>query len=241
MLRKYIIEAVQPIKKASLLKQMANKKVKLQQFLFFSIERARIANNFVFLLENAIDKAERESLESLALSLRRNLSDENGEDISGNCDLTQSHSIWRLNYLSALGFTAESLASPPMLQATRQHLDVMTSFEERSIFTIAGAILVLELIIPLEYSSVKRSRDFLFPELFVKSDKDSPQETIVKEQNARYIDDHIVHDSQKHYPDLLKALSAFESNKAAMEKITSSIKKVCMARLEFYRGIEAKW
>lgn len=61
--------------------------------------------------------------------------------------------------------------------------DFMLSLKETSVFPLAAVILALEIIIPIEYIAVKKSRDFLFPNIFMDNDNNF--------KNRQYIDDHI--------------------------------------------------
>ena len=53
-----------------------------------------------------------------------------------------------------------------------------------------------------------------------------------------WIDDHIIHDAQKHYPDLLKSASKYEKNVDAMKEIYKGITLMKEGILAFHKNLE---
>jgi hypothetical protein len=209
------------------------------QYKLYAAQRAYVATNFIRLVDKAAKLAREYGDEALAATLQSNLNDEIGMGQDGKTHDELDHRKWKANYLRAIGIEAD-IKGFPLLQATQGHVDAFLEMEANgTMFSISGAILSLENIIPLEYRAAVSSRDHLFPEVFCISDDDSAEIGKQKELARRYLDDHIVHDSKSHFPDLLQALVKYETDPVAMTEIRSGIDVVNAYRKKFYQGLAA--
>jgi pyrroloquinoline quinone (PQQ) biosynthesis protein C len=209
------------------------------QYRLYAAQRAYVATNFIRLVDKAAKLARELGDEELAAALQSNLHDEIGMGPDGNRYDALDHRKWKATYLRALGIEAD-VQGFPLLQATRAHMNSFLEIEaDGTVFSISGAILSLENIIPLEYRSAVSSRDHLFPEIFCPTDNDSMDVREKKELARQYMDDHIIHDSKSHFPQLLQALVKYESDPVAMTEIRAGIDLVNTYRKQFYHGLEA--
>ena len=65
---------------------------------------------------------------------------------------------------------------------------------------------------PYVYTQLKIARDRVFAESFHADTEDTERARI-------YIDEHIVHDAQEHYPDMLKALRPYERQSEGYQEV----------------------
>lgn len=209
------------------------------QYKLFAAQRAYVATNFVRLVDKASKLAIEIGDHELADALQSNLRDELGIDPDGKYREDLDHRKWKENYLQAIGIEAD-VKGFPLLNGTQAHVQSFLNLEScGTVFGISGAILSLENIIPLEYRAAVCSRDALFPEIFCQTDDDSI-ETIKQKATARkYMDDHIIHDSKSHFPDLLSALLKYENDPIAMAEIKFGIDIVNSYRKQFYESLNA--
>jgi pyrroloquinoline quinone (PQQ) biosynthesis protein C len=209
------------------------------QFKLFAAQRAYVATNFVRLVKKAMEMALAVGDTELAAALRANLDDELGIGPDGLVNPELNHLNWKIVYLDALGLEAD-VSGFPLLEATRAHVDAFLEQEERgTLFSIAGTLLSLENIIPLEYRSAVIARDHLFPDIFCDEDKDTDDMRRQKQRARQYLDDHILHDSKSHFPDLLRALLKYECDPFAMAELKRGIDVVNTFRQRFYTGLHS--
>ncbi|HEY8024564.1 MAG TPA: iron-containing redox enzyme family protein [Burkholderiaceae bacterium] len=218
----------------SLLRKEFNK----SQYKLYAAQRAYVASNFVRLVEKAAQLARILGDDELAGALQANANDEIGMGADGKIHYDMNHRQWKTTYLRAIDIDAD-IDGFPLLPATRAHVNAFLEIEsEGTVFSMAGAVLSLENIIPLEYRAAVSSRDHLFPEIFCIDAGDTAQVRADKAAARRYLDDHIVHDANSHFPMLLNALLKYEDNAVIMTEIRSGIDLVNSYRKRFYNGLQ---
>lgn len=186
----------------------------------FAVQRYLSARPFDQLLEAGTRSAYHTGAVELESVIQRNVRDEQGIDEQGAVDETRAHATWRKEYYSAIGVSDQDLATA-MHPAAKQYADVLKALiHEADALKLAGVILALEAIIPREFAKIKVGRDKKFPHL--------------SEKARLYIDDHIIHDAQSHYPDLLAALAPLIVDEAAMARVEDGINKITAAKKQFY-------
>ena len=207
------------------------------QYKLYAAQRACIASKFTLLLKKCIKLADEIGDYELENALEKNLQDELGINNFGVEDPTLNHKNWKDNYLNALGINA-NIDLLPLLGATKRHVLAMSHLEASGdVYTLAGALLYMENIIPLEYRSAIISRDYLFPDEFMINPDDDNDTVKFKIKNRNYMNDHVIHDTKKHFPDLLNALGKYEENKTAMNCIKAGIELINSRRIDFYNNL----
>lgn len=216
---------------------LSRKLVDRTQYKLYAAQRAYVATNFIRLVEKGALLARMACDYELADAFQSNLNDELGVGADGKKHYELDHRVWKGNYLRALGLKAD-VQGFPLLRETRAHVDAFLDIEARgTLLNIAGTILSLENIIPLEYRAAVSSRDHLFPEIFCINEQDDETTRQQKEFARQYLNDHIVHDSKSHFPQLLQALLKYESDTKAMEELRAGIDMVNTYRKRFYKGL----
>lgn len=195
-------------------------------------QRHQNASRFVPLLEAGIAAAKRGGQPKLASVFERNWRDETGINLSGECRLVRSHATWRDWYLVALGMTQKP--SPAWYGTAHYEAMVERLIAGGDCFEIAGALLLLEAAIPLEFEALVVARDQLFPEAFVASPNATADTHATIERARLYLDDHIRHDRTYHYPDLLRALECIAADEAVMVRVMHGVHHAFVAKCIFY-------
>lgn len=217
---------------------LLRKEINKAQYKLYAAQRAYVASNFVRLVEKAAQLARALGDDELAGALQANVNDEIGMGADGKIHYDMNHRQWKTTYLRAIDIDAD-IDGFPLLPATRAHVNAFLEIEsEGTVFSMAGAVLSLENIIPLEYRAAVSSRDHLFPEIFCIGAADTPQVRADKAAARRYLDDHIVHDANSHFPMLLNALLKYEDDPVVMAEIRSGIDLVNSYRKRFYHGLQ---
>jgi len=216
---------------------LMRKQLNARQYKLYAAQRASVATNFVRLVVKAAAGARAIGDKALAKALEANEADELGRDEHGIEHAERNHRNWKLAYLCALNLNVER-PDFPLLPSTRAHSDAFLELEASAgVLRMAGALLSLENIIPLEYRAAIRSRDHLFPQLFCIDDGDGPDTRRRKMAARQYLDDHVVHDASEHFPQLLQALEKYQDNPASMGEIRAGIDFVNRHRKNFYEGL----
>jgi len=238
-LKQYVINANRSIvREDRFIKKLRTTDLTREQFRLFAAQRAYIATNFIKLLEKGVILAKHLEDEKLALTLQSNLNDELGLDEFGNRQVSLNHGQWKSDYLKALNIKTDE-ENFPLLSCTKNSVESFIALEEsENLYQIAGAILSLENIIPLEYRAAVVARDKLFPEVFCIGQTVTDAERVQQEKVRRYMDDHIIHDSKSHFPELLEALAQHENNEEILEQIQLGINYVNRYRKQFYEGLD---
>lgn len=203
----------------------------------FLIQQIVATSAFLSLFEILVAQSRFPELQAAAAS---NLRDETGMDEAGNYHAELAHSTWRKNFYRQIGIAEEQIEHAAPTPGTTAYFDAIAELvSEGDIGRVAGALLFFEGIIPRQFNSFKRGRDTLFREECVDADGDSAVQRETKQTARLYLDDHIVHDAQSHFPDLLNALSvATQSSKEFLENVRHGIGIAKEARKKFYQGQE---
>jgi Iron-containing redox enzyme len=237
-LKNYVMNANKTVVRSDpVVLALLRKELNQQQYKLYAAQRAYVATNFIRLVDKAARLARELGDAELAGALQSNLNDEIGLAPDGKRHDALDHRLWKGNYLRAIDLQPD-VQDFPLLDATREHMQAFLDMEASgTVFSISGAILSLENIIPLEYRAAVSSRDHLFPEIFCMTADDCGEARTKKELARRYLDDHIAHDAQHHFPELLKALVKYESDPAAMAEMQAGINMVGAYRKRFYQGL----
>ncbi len=216
---------------------LMRKQLDVRQYKLYAAQRASVASNFVRLVLKAADAARAMGDLALAAALDANADDELGRGGDGIVHAERNHRNWKLAYLRTLDIDAEA-PDFPLLPGTRAHAEAFLELEAgASVFRMAGALLSLENIIPLEYRAAIQSRDHLFPQLFCIAANDDADARRRKSAARQYLDDHVVHDASEHFPQLLGALEKYQDDAAAMTEICAGVDFVNRHRKHFYQGL----
>jgi hypothetical protein len=237
-LKDYVIsENTAVVRRDPVVLSLLRKSLSKTQYKLYAAQRAYVATNFIRLVEKGARLAREIGDADLAGALQSNLDDEMGMGPDGKIYATLNHRNWKINYLRSLGIEAD-LKDFPLLRDTRAHVEAFLEIEAGgNLFSIAGALLSLENIIPLEYRAAVSSRDHLFPEIFCHADGETAESHEQKELARQYLNDHIIHDSKTHFPMLLHALAKYEKESAVVTEIRAGIDMVNTYRKQFYRGL----
>jgi pyrroloquinoline quinone (PQQ) biosynthesis protein C len=237
-LKNYVIsENSAVVRRDPVVLALLRKTLSKTQYKLYAAQRAYVATNFIRLVEKGARLAREIGDAELADALQSNLNDEMGVGPDGKTYPELNHRNWKINYLRSIGIEAD-LKDFPLLRETRAHVEAFLDIEaDGNLFSIAGALLSLENIIPLEYRAAVSSRDHLFPEIFCHSDQDSEETYHQKELARQYLNDHVVHDSKTHFPQLLQALVKYEKESSVATEIRAGIDLVNTYRKQFYQGL----
>lgn len=204
----------------------------------FAVQRYLAALPFEDLLEGCKKAALEQGDSELAGVIDANLRDETGVNADGKEVPALSHGVWRKDFYSAIGIGEDMLDSASATEETRAYEQALRRLVEKSDPVImAGALLVLEGTIPREFARIKRGRDISFVDTFLDQAGDS-EETRKRKTRARlYIDDHIIHDAQSHYPDLLSIMERYAASCEGRRRIEEGAMAIAGAKKRFY----AQW
>jgi hypothetical protein len=221
---------IQEIKKVNLLVKNVLEKINSpHKFIFFAAQRHKLTSGFLSLLEKVYELAKQNGCEDLSVVLLNNIHDEVGW-FDGVVKTELAHSTWRECYLGALGIEDQNFK--PLAETDAYNKTMQNVINTGDLWKIVGALLFLEGNIPGEFALIKDKRNELFPETFVINENDDKVVVNKKQQAAKYLDDHIVHDARSHYPDLFKVLK--EVNQ--VEEISEGIKIMAGAKFDFYNS-----
>lgn len=224
--------------KNPMLQKMKTADLTRKEFLFTLAQNSLFLPNFQNMLLVNIAQFRKMADWQLAETIESNLRDERGENQVGSININEAHETWHRDFLNALGMTNNQIDSSPILPTTREANERMLALEKsRSALALAGGLLFIEGVIPLEFKSIKISMEKIFPYLFVITKNDSVDQQRKKQRALRYIDDHISHDGQRHFPDLLAALQKYESNPNQYEALKYGIQVAAEAMDGMYSGI----
>jgi pyrroloquinoline quinone (PQQ) biosynthesis protein C len=236
LLRGFIREASEAfLVQNSILGKIQRAELSKEEWRAFAIQRYLAAIPFEDLLRAGIQQSEKQRYMELATALKKNLQDEMGVDDQGMVNDGLAHSTWRRDFYTRLGIQTEELESAVEADGTKVYrlaLEEMINTDDPLI--IAGALLVLEATIPVEFRKMSHGRDKTFHEEFVASDQDDASTRQTKEKARLYLDDHVYHDATSHFPDLLRALEISLRTEEERDRVRSGAQRIMMAKKAFY-------
>ena len=209
------------------------------QWREFAEQRYLASQHFEALLEAGMAAAQEDGNDALYEALASNLRDEQGISTSGEPFSTGPHEKWRKDFYNALGIDDSNLESAEASQGTTEYDQTLQQLiEEGDVDRIAGALLLLEYSIPEEFKRLKEGRDRTFPDEFVIADDDSEDVRKQKRLARLYIDHHIAHDAQSHYPDLEKAVAHLLNQSKKKKKMSEGMQAIRAAKKGFYDSMQ---
>jgi len=219
--------------------------VTCKDFKNFVVQHSFSANWFPELLVRGKNLLLEMGHKELADEFRYNYEEEMGI-ANGIQVFENSHESWRQEYYQAIGIDIKT--EKPTDSTIVNHRDpIKALIVEKNGYFLAGMLAATEIYIVKEFQKIQDGRDKLFPEVFVITDKCSPEIVTHKNKVRKYIDDHIKHDVL-HYVDILgPALILVEEAKTnngnmngynVAEEIKSGIKTIARARKSFYIGLK---
>lgn len=207
----------------------------------FAVQRYLSAMIFESLLDTAITKAAKASDTALVAALTKNQDDELGMDAEGNFDKTAAHAAWRRDFYDALGIDDDLLNAHVVSPAVKAYIEIIRSvIASGEYLVMSGALLALERFFPLEFRAMQQGRDTVFADVFLDQPADDEAKKSWRARARLYLDDHILHDANAHYPDLLKALQPHTANDADMARLLAGIDAVQRAKEAFYDDLNIK-
>ncbi len=231
--------AIDSLIRQPLLGRIQRGELTVEQWKSFAEQRYLSSLPFERLLRSGITRAEERGDRELQSVLQKNLNDELGIVEGGIQDSERSHETWRIRFYTALGLDQERLAKATPSTGTRVYTATLnTLIEDGTLGEIVGALLVLEGSIPTEFKKIKDGRDKTFKDVFSEQSTDSKDARRIKADARLYLDDHIIHDASRHYPDLLKALGNYSMDLTVLDQIRTGGDRVIAAKEVFYRDIE---
>lgn len=209
------------------------------QWREFAKQRYLAALRFEELLEAGIRKAQEIQDQELVEALASNLRDEKGLNSQGQPLQIGPHEKWRQDFYNALGLDGHALASAAPLSGTQEYdATLRRLIDTEDALTVAGALLIQEYSIPKEFERIKIGRNLTFPDQFVATENDTPEQRRQKQAARLYIDHHIAHDEHSHYPDLERAISKYAGDQENLAKIMNGMGIISEAKQKFYKSLE---
>ncbi len=205
------------------LERIANQgdQLSTEQWKQFGIQRYILAMPFIRLLRAGIEAANSSHLKGLADALQENLQDEVGNSESES----HAHETYRQQFYFAMGISKVELHPKHALEGTKQYLNFIENMiQEANPYRIAGAVLALEATVLEEFKRIQVGRDKKFPAM---------------SQEARYyLDDHVSHDAEAHYPHLFDAIAQAAHDEESFDLVKTGIESYVEAKSEFYKSLE---
>lgn len=203
----------------------------------FLAQISHAAHTFEDLLRTGKDKAAQQGILPLQVALESNLRDEAGENEQGNTIADRSHHEWRRAFYRLLGATDTFIADTTPLPGAIFYRQTLEELRQEHVLTIAGALLMLEFFIPHEFRKLQAGRNRTFAKEFTPYPTDSAATLREKQLGKLYLDDHIIHDAQSHYPDILKALLPYTGNEDTFNRIKKGVDMIVQAHLRFHNNL----
>lgn len=204
----------------------------------FAVERYLTSMIFESLLEIAIAKATEAGDVAVAKALTDNQNNELGVQADGTTDTEMSHAAWRRDFYDALGITDVMLNRRVGSPSVKSYISIVRSIIATDEYLVmSGALLALERFFPIEFDMMKKGRDTVFTDVFMDQSTDDDATKATRARARLYLDDHIDHDANTHYPDLLAALQPHANNEADMARVIAGINAVENAKRAFYDAL----
>jgi hypothetical protein len=183
-------------------------------FRMFAQTRHKTVDSFLPLLKTAHACVVERQMHDVARVLGDNIADEVGI-VDGKRDGRRAHRTWRDWYLEGIGaHHARGYAD-----VSNAYNTAMRSFiASGSIDNHMGALLFIEAAIPTEFSFILQKVEQLFS---------------LHDRARTYLVDHMSHDAQKHYPELLGVLRAF-----SRKDVFAGIDRMYEMKMAFYTSLK---
>lgn len=221
-----------------LLAALGSNQLSKDEWRAFAAERYLASLIFEPLLDAALAKATEANDAAIADAVARNRNDELGIAADGTWRKDLAHAAWRKDFYDALGITDAMLNAAIAGPAAKAYIallrDVLNSGDY---LVMAGALLALERFLPVEFIAMRKGRDTVFADVFVDQPADDATARTARARGRVYLDDHITHDANAHYPDLLAAITPHMDNPADAKRIFAGIEAIERAKLAFYDNI----
>lgn len=230
--------AVREVLACEVFKFLERGRLRKAQWQVWGLQRHKAGELFIALLETACHHCDDQGLWVLAGVLADNLDDERGV-IDGVVNEEEAHSTWRSWFYESLGLSDADLKKTEKLTVglalCRAETEYLINFGNA--FEIAGALLFLELLIPMEFQLVRTGLYPSFPSEYTEDSCDDDETRARKRRARRYLDDHIEHDSRDHFPRLLDALAGAVRCEEDKLDVINGIKEMASARGQFYKDL----
>jgi len=242
LLKEHTTHGVKDILSLPVIRHLLQANSSTVQFKEFIIQKALIREGLIQMLMRCMDLAKHRDVDDVAKVMCSNLDDELGVDGEGNIDNGKSHAHWLGLFLRAMNIKQSDFDNTEELLETKDYIATLNEIvESDNLFYIAGAILMLERIIPIEFRAIKTSRDQILPDVFLEQNGDNESTKATKADSRRYIDDHITHDASIHFPEMLQVLERYTHIPSAFAQMEKGMNTIIGARQNFYSGIKAMW
>jgi hypothetical protein len=210
----------------------------IEQWQEFIRQRHLAAINFEGLLESGKRKAYELGDEELEEVLAANLRDERGLNSVGQKLKIGPHSKWRKDFHEALGVDSSSLETTSPSAGTQEYNAAIRGLiDSENVLTVAGALLFQEYSIPHEFERIQIGRDITFPSLFVVEPDDTTAQRRAKLASRLYLDHHIAHDANLHFPALMESIHKYVHVQGSLRDILNGIFIVSEAKKRFYESL----
>lgn len=195
-----------------------------EQMLVFCELRYSVSPRFEKILAHAIEKAKgQEGKQAIAHELQMNLDDERGE---GRATGMGAHGQWRDDFSGGLRFEVKVGKDTPQIY----------EYDEKDTLpTLVGMLLGAERAIPPEYERVLGALRQAMPGV-VTDENDQGDEAAKK--TSLYLRDHISHDAEHHFPEMLKAVLESFTQEQEIDDVIKGIKRFCDERSRLYTFIQ---
>ncbi len=184
-------------------------------FLFraFAKTRHHTVDSFLPLLKVVHTQVGAKQMTRATKAIAKNIADEIGI-VDGIRDGAQAHRTWRDWYLEGIG-ARHARGYMDIGNAYNHAMDVF--IEKGTLDQQMGALLFLEASIPIEFSFILQKVESLFS---------------LRERSRKDLVDHISHDAEEHYPELLALLPAF-----SRKEVFQGINGIYDMKVRFYQSL----
>lgn len=209
----------------------------------FVIQRYFIAEHFIDLLQSASQRAQENNELQLAIILHFNAKEELGIKKTAALGMIteNSHDERRKEFLKSFGIGTKKLKNTTLYEGTNAYIEVLEELiQSDDYLEMAGAILLIENNVPGEFSKIITGLESNFPERYATKAADDHNEKLRKLRARKYIDNHIEHDSKRHFPVLLRELEKHANDPEKLQSILSGLQKISEAKIRFYEDLKAQ-
>jgi len=157
----------------------------------------------------------------------------------------EAHTVWLRRYLGALGLNPDVLKQTPQTPSSHHLQKIIERWtKEGRLGSLCGLLLYFEWSIGFtEYPAYRTARDLLFPEVFVEDPTDPFEVAEAKRLARMFLDHHIWHDLDHHYPGILFGIAHLvgdtEGQTVVYAQILAGVLYGAFSKLWFHT--EASW